>query len=732
MSLSKQLYIIISFIFFMIFAGNFIITVKNTKEYLEIESITKAQDTATSLGMSLKPLMSDKNNPEIRSIINAIANRGFYKEIRLENVVTTFDESDLITYSTLQKDLNWEISHVTIDKKFGIIEENSADDELLNELALLEDENIKGVEHKSSSYTFKPSPDFKDGTLLTIYFDATNKGITTKSEAQFNVSKVIARVFRAEKFDYIPQWFIDLIPLKMDEMKSEISDGWNTTAVIYVSANAGDAYAKLYEQAKGAIIYALIAFTFSIIMMVIFLRFILKPLKNIEKMARSISAGKFSIIKDLPWTTELKNVSLAMNDMSGKIEKMIQRLNANLENITKKLSCDDLTGLPLRQTFETDIKEMFISKNTGYIFIVKMDQLKNYASNHTEKEVEKFITLFANILKNFSKDFKAYRFFGSEFALIVKDMSEKDVLKNMTFLKRELESYALVFGLKDVAHIGGTPLNIIGSIPSILASANEAYEKAKQIGANESFIRDDNNLAREMEDWRSLVFYIIDNSKFEVGYIGQSYCLDDKYNDILVMEEAFTKAVDQNNKPIPIGTFVSIAEKYNKILDFDKAVVEKVITHIKKSNIKHQISINLSLHSVFDITFKNWLKMKVLENKDIADQLIFSVTAYGVAKNVEKFKYFIEAIHSAGAKILIKRFETRFIPLDNIKDFNLDYIRLARDYTEDIGKNPSKKGFLEAIHELSILLTIRVFAENVKNDEDYELLKKIGIYGASR
>ena len=90
MSLSKQLYIIISFIFFMIFAGNFIISVKNTKEYLEIESVTKAQDTATSLGMTLKSFMDDKKDPEIVSIINAIANRGFYKEIRLEDVMVYF------------------------------------------------------------------------------------------------------------------------------------------------------------------------------------------------------------------------------------------------------------------------------------------------------------------------------------------------------------------------------------------------------------------------------------------------------------------------------------------------------------------------------------------------------------------------------------------------------------------------------------------------------------------
>ncbi len=122
MSLSKQLYIIISIIFFMIFTGNFIISVKNTKEYLEIESITKAQDTATSLGMSLKNLLQDKTNPEIQSVVNAISNSGFYKEIRLENPLYTIKQSELIKASKDLDDSSWQISNLFIDEKIAKIE----------------------------------------------------------------------------------------------------------------------------------------------------------------------------------------------------------------------------------------------------------------------------------------------------------------------------------------------------------------------------------------------------------------------------------------------------------------------------------------------------------------------------------------------------------------------------------------------------------------------------------
>jgi EAL domain-containing protein (putative c-di-GMP-specific phosphodiesterase class I) len=198
------------------------------------------------------------------------------------------------------------------------------------------------------------------------------------------------------------------------------------------------------------------------------------------------------------------------------------------------------------------------------------------------------------------------------------------------------------------------------------------------------------------------------------------------------MQEAFTNIKDKDGNNIPIGTFVSIAEKYEKIVEFDKKVIEKVINHILINGINHDISINLSLESINNTAFIAWIKNKILENKNIASKLVFSATAYAVAKNEDKFKFFADEIHKCGAKIIIKRFETKFIPLGNLKDFNLDYIRLARDYTCDISKDYSKQSFIESISELASLLNIKVLAENVKDDEDLEFLKKYNLYAVSR
>jgi EAL domain-containing protein (putative c-di-GMP-specific phosphodiesterase class I)/GGDEF domain-containing protein len=741
MSLSKQLYLIISIIFILIFTGNFIISVKNTKEYLEIESITKAQDTATSLGMSLKTLLKDKYDPEIGSIINAIANRGFYKEIRLENSFFNIQDSDLIASSKDLDDSKWKVSNVLIDERIGRLEVIGNDD-LEKELLALENGNNKedkenlSSEESKKTYDFIANDSYNHVKNVTFNFTATNEnGKTVNTSAVLNVDKTLVQVSRDEKFDYIPQWFIHMIPIHLEEQSSEISNGWQTTAIIYVSANAGDAYAKLYEQAKNASVYALLAFVISMLILFVFVQYLLKPLKRIEKLANSIAVGKFETIDELPWTTEIKTVALAMNDMSRKIEAIIDKLNTNLENLTKKLSCDELTQLDLRQNFETDMKDMFIQKNTGYVFIIKIFELANFAKNHTNKEINSFIKKFALILSTTKLDenskIMAYRFFGSEFAVIAKDFTDKDAKEYSIKLQKKFEELASEYIKKDIVHIGATPFNQIGTIPQILQAANEAYEKATLIGPNEIFIEEHTTSARAMEEWKDLIFDIVDNSKFNLKYIGNATTLSDLSNDI-IMQEAFASIKDKNNLDIPIGTFVSIAERYGKIIDFDKKIITKVINNILINKVNHDISINLSIESISNTGFILWLEKTIDEQKNIAKQLVFSVTAYAVAKDVDKFKFFADEMHQHGAKVIIKRFESKFIPLNSIKDFNLDYIRLAREYTNNVTNDPSKQSFIEAIVDLTNLLNIKLFAENVQEDEDLETIKKLHVYAASR
>ena len=724
MSLSKQLYLIISFIFFMIFSGNFIISVNNFTEYLKIESKTKSQDTATSLGVRLKPLINDDvNDPEIGLIVSAIANSGFYKEIRLEITQFEFTNEDLLLTHDL--DNTYQIKNVTVNKEDGIIVNEQEDNDIANELAELEGEDTLDLAEQTV-YTFVPNSNFPNQKSLTISFTAYSNNDTKKLTSQIEINRIPVQITREEKFEGIPQWFINQIPLTMVETNSEIAK-WKTQAIIYVSANAGDAYAKLYNQAQGAMYYAAISFVIALVIMLFFLRFVLKPLTKIEKLAQNISQGNFTTIKKLPWTTELRNVSISMNNMSNTIKKMISKLDNNLEKMTEQLLKDDLTGLQLEQTFQTDMKQMFIKKIDGYVMSVKLHDFGTFAKNNPHKKVDEFLKDFAKVLDN-CEDCEAYRFFGSTFAMISRKKEQKDIEKLIANLKISLDRLAKQYELQSIAHIGVTPFNPISTTDAILAQANEAYEMAKQVGNNEAFIRDQNDLARDMLEWKELISDIVYNNKFTVDYINQSVEMDNP--SILLLEEAFTSAKDKNDEKIAIGTFISIAEKYDMVIDFDKAVINEVINNIKTNKVKNEILINLAFDSLINGDFKNWIQETLIKNSDIASQLVFSVTAYGCMRDTESFKNFADLVHKYNGKIIVKRFETKFIPLDKLKNFNIDYIRLARDYTNGILNDYTKQSFVESICEGSKLFNIKVFAENVSDAECFITLKELGLYSS--
>jgi EAL domain-containing protein (putative c-di-GMP-specific phosphodiesterase class I)/GGDEF domain-containing protein len=86
MSLYKQLTLALSLMFLLVFCGNFLISVRNIKNWLEGEAMIHAQDTATSLGLSLSPYLVDEQDPIIESMMQAMFDYGYYREISLYNV----------------------------------------------------------------------------------------------------------------------------------------------------------------------------------------------------------------------------------------------------------------------------------------------------------------------------------------------------------------------------------------------------------------------------------------------------------------------------------------------------------------------------------------------------------------------------------------------------------------------------------------------------------------------
>ncbi|MDX9961827.1 MAG: LapD/MoxY N-terminal periplasmic domain-containing protein, partial [Aliarcobacter sp.] len=143
----------------------------------------------------------------------------------------------------------------------------------------------------------------------------------------------------------IPLWFINIIDIGEISAKATISNGWNILGNIEIYNDRTIFYQQTYSMFKNLIFSLLISFIFLIIIIFYLFNYMLKPLKIVEKQAEAVMNNEFIIEKKLPFTSEFKSVTLSINSMITKIEKMFENTNNVLKLNKELMYFDEVTKL---------------------------------------------------------------------------------------------------------------------------------------------------------------------------------------------------------------------------------------------------------------------------------------------------------------------------------------------------------------------------------------------------
>ncbi len=106
--------------------------------------------------------------------------------------------------------------------------------------------------------------------------------------------------------------------------------------------------------------------------------------------------------------------------------------NATKSNLLKKLSYyDELTGLKNRRSFMETVNyiiDNFDKYNNIALIVADMNHLKKINDNSSHLEGDKYLVEIAKILKKVYKKSKVYRLSGDEFAIIINNTSEDEII----------------------------------------------------------------------------------------------------------------------------------------------------------------------------------------------------------------------------------------------------------------------------------------------------------------
>lgn len=716
---SSNTIVILSFFAFIFFITSYIFF-KEHKAKLAEEKITAYHLNINYLNSKLEKDILNHNITKIEEEIQNLYKTGLFESIVLQNEKYIFDKNTLINNTAGFDDKSWNLADVIVDIRNG---------------------SIRKIEN-TSLYRFYPSATYDIEQVVKIRYQLYKNKQIRSFVTELNFSN-----FNIEKNYKSESSFISLdfkLPIENETIEHEIKVENQVIAIITYKFNLQDLQKEIKDFLLNLIIFNIVMFLPILFVIGFYHRFLFKkhvtnPVNNLNKYLDNILEDRFSMLdkKEYEGTKEVKELTGKVAKISGKIASLKNELNMNKETLELKASMDTLTGLPNKNIFDFEIKSMYVSSISGYVFILRIEKLTQISEKYDTSYINNFIQSYVSVVKRVissihKTDISLYRFYGSKFAIIAKNLEMQEAQNLCEKIIYELhQNLKDIYDIpEDLVQIAGTFFDIYGSLDSLLKSTDKAYEISKKKGKNSYHIIAEEELEKNFSKLDATVVDIIERADFNLDFVLDSYSFDEP--DKIIMNEASPQLYDREGEKLAIGSVISVAEKLQIAHKFDKLVIVKAIAHIRGNDLQHAVAINLSMSSINDSSFMKWLETVLQANKDILDKIVFSITSYTAYLNKEIFVMFIRNIHEIGAGIILKRYKTDEYPLEELEGLQIDYIRMHQDYTSNFTNDMVKKHKVKNILIFAELNGINVIADSVKLDSDYDLLERLGTYATSR
>lgn len=649
----------------------------------------------------------NSSHESIRTMLLYAVKTTEISSIKLSNKEFLFSKEMLLRNSNYAQNSDWEIDDVGTDAKNGTI---TALENNMYKFLRAKDFNLQEpIVFKFFLY----KNEMLINAMSKIYFGYEiseknfNRDLLQKSETATTFSREKKTIFLQDKPFVEIEYIIDLNTLNE---KTAILQKTYITYYIFTML--------------------LLGFVFSAIYTIFIKKMLLDSIKYFkETMADTLNNNFVFDEKKKSLNEDIDEAFRLVGNITKKYIIVLNELNINKNILERKIFTDDLTGLPNQKVFELDLKNMFIVGSDGFIGTIKLESLGEFTKKFGSALANHYIEEFSNVVQNkfYELDLaeaSLYRFFGSEFAIILKNEKEEKVLEFCRSFEEELQEMGMRYEVENKsAYFGFIPFDKYGTIESMLHLLSDVYNVAKESG-NYYHIVSPSEVLDKFSVVEQNVREIIENNSFEVEYGFETKSIG---SDEIIMLEAIPILYDRNKKKFSIGVFISAAEKIKLAVLFDKKIIETVVDYIKANEFRYRIVVNLSMHSLKDNEFLTWLHSLFLFNKNISKKIIFSMTSYNASLDEEVFKNFTQEIHRFGAKIILKRFSISDFAVEKLGELHLDYLRINKDYTSGIFNDRDKKHFLRTIINLGQSNDIFIIGDSIRDERDIAACASIGL-----
>ncbi|QUX96336.1 GGDEF domain-containing protein [Marinomonas sp. CT5] len=559
------------------------------------------------------------------------------------------------------------------------------------------------------------------------------------SEVKIHVYDTDKNIVRSNKtkIDGVPAWFIDLIDFKVPVAKAIISNGWNELGQVYITGSAGYAYNQLWLASRDLLISFFIIGAVTLVSGGIALRYLFRPLAELEKQAEAIQQRRFTKMTKIPKTRELKSVVLSMNRMADKLEKEFASELETAKWLQAKAFKDPVSGLGNRHFFESQIKSHFSARERGIdgLVLINLADLAKLNNEYGYESADIFIQSAADILSakvaSLSSVATLARLSGADFVLLIPDIGHEDLKQVVDEILEELVelSTASISYSQSVANIGAISIDGSIELSGAMSRADAALREAKREGMNTSKVYDLNasqNMTLNRTAWKEILESAIAESAFHLKK--QIVASLEDSSDVL-HEEVFM-GLTYKGKEYHAGYFISLAEQFDLASGIDKVIITRVIEYIKSKDLGVPLTVNLSASSYGKPDFIEWLnKTLSVLSSDIKNKLMFEISERNVLNEEEQANALAQMLRAQNVLFGIDNVGKQFSAFQYLQTLMPNYVKVDASYTRMAAGKESDAFFMHTLCKMFSSLNIDVIATGIENEAQLSALKRFDVTG---
>ena len=317
------------------------------------------------------------------------------------------------------------------------------------------------------------------------------------------------------------------------------------------------------------------------------------------------------------------------------------------------------------------------------------------------------------------------RYSADEFVILLNNFKEIEFLNRIInrLLEKVMQSIKLHNRSIYISSVAG--LVICDSsldFDTLLKKSFEALNYAKKSGYKFSIYNKDlENQIEEKIRIEQELKEAVKNEDFIVYYQPQ---ISTKTGNIIGVE-ALARWRDKDGNIINPGVFIPIAEDVGFIKDIEKIILKKAILEaeplLKKHNLK--LALNLSIKQFLERDYIDLLA-KYGKSKDFLEIEITESTAI---MDLDESINLINDYKKLGVTVAIDDFGIGYSSLGHLKNLPIDKIKIDKSFVDNIVNSKGDKALVQAVMLIAETLDLEVIAEGVEYEEQFELLKDLGV-----